>query len=121
MSESSSAVQIVRVAAITFMGACAFSWMGPVDAWQQAAPGSCRVSGRTMSGSIPLPGVSIVAAAGDAIKAATSSDPDGTYHLALPIGPYTLAADLTGFTRVTQTVNGSKGIHCMIAKAVVHG
>jgi hypothetical protein len=23
--------------------------------------------------------------------------------------------------RVTQTVNGSKGIHCMIAKAVVHG
>src|SRR6185369_10954080 len=27
-----------------------------------------------------------------------------------------LAADL----RVTQTVNGSKGIHCMIAKAVVH-
>ena len=28
-----------------------------------------------------------------------------------------LAADL----RVTQTVNGSKGIHCMIAKQIVHG
>jgi acetamidase/formamidase len=28
-----------------------------------------------------------------------------------------LGADL----RVTQTVNGSKGIHCMIAKSVVHG
>ncbi len=28
-----------------------------------------------------------------------------------------LAADL----RVTQTVNGSKGIHCMIAKTIVHG
>ena len=28
-----------------------------------------------------------------------------------------LAADL----RVTQTVNGSKGIHCMIAKSIVHG
>ena len=28
-----------------------------------------------------------------------------------------LAADL----RVTQTVNGSKGIHCMIAKSLVHG
>jgi acetamidase/formamidase len=28
-----------------------------------------------------------------------------------------LAADL----RVTQTVNGCKGIHCMIAKSVVHG
>ncbi|RXH14321.1 acetamidase/formamidase family protein [Bradyrhizobium guangzhouense] len=28
-----------------------------------------------------------------------------------------LAADL----RVTQTVNGSKGIHCMIEKAIVHG
>ena len=28
-----------------------------------------------------------------------------------------LAADL----RVTQTVNGSKGIHCMIEKVIVHG
>jgi acetamidase/formamidase len=28
-----------------------------------------------------------------------------------------LAADL----RVTQTVNGAKGIHCMIAKNIVHG
>jgi acetamidase/formamidase len=28
-----------------------------------------------------------------------------------------LAADL----RVTQTVNGSKGIHCMIEKAIAHG
>ena len=28
-----------------------------------------------------------------------------------------LAADL----RVTQTVNGCKGIHCMIEKAIVHG
>jgi acetamidase/formamidase len=28
-----------------------------------------------------------------------------------------LAADL----RVTQTVNGSKGIHCMIEKTIVHG
>jgi len=28
-----------------------------------------------------------------------------------------LAADL----RVTQTVNGSKGVHCMIAKSIVHG
>ena len=28
-----------------------------------------------------------------------------------------LAADL----RVTQAVNGSKGIHCMIRKSVVHG
>jgi acetamidase/formamidase len=40
-------------------------------------------------------------------------------HLS-PEDSYTLcslAADL----RVTQTVNGSKGIHCMIAKSVVHG
>src|SRR4029453_13338144 len=116
MSESSSAVQVARVAAITFMGACAFGWMGSVDAWQQAAPGWCRISGRATSGSIPLPGVSIVAAAGDAIKAATSSDPDGTYHLALPIGPYTLAADLTGLQRVTQPVNiGAAHVHYSIA------
>jgi acetamidase/formamidase len=28
-----------------------------------------------------------------------------------------LAADL----RITQAVNGSKGVHCMIEKAIVHG
>jgi len=33
---------------------------------------------------------------------------------------YTLCS-LAGDLRVTQTVNGSKGIHCMIAKAIVHG
>ncbi|HWK12340.1 MAG TPA: carboxypeptidase regulatory-like domain-containing protein, partial [Vicinamibacterales bacterium] len=70
--------------------------MGTVDAWQQAAAGSCRISGRVLSGSTPLPGVSIVAGAGDMVKAATSTDPDGTYRLPLNAGSYTLTAELTG-------------------------
>jgi acetamidase/formamidase len=35
-------------------------------------------------------------------------------------GAYTLCSP-TADPRVTQTVSGSKGIHCMIAKTVVHG
>src|SRR6266542_6547428 len=118
MPDSSRAVHITRVAAIAIAGACAFRWTGPVDAWQQTPPGSCRISGRAASGSFPLPGVSIVASMGDAVKAATSTDPDGTYHLALPSPSagsgqapstsagqaYTLTAELTGFTRGSQAL-----------------
>jgi len=31
------------------------------------------------------------------------------------------ACSLAADSRVTQTVNGSKGIHCMIAKTIVYG
>ena len=98
-------MHVTRVAAIAFAGACAFSWMGAVDAWQQTAPGSCRISGRVLSGSTPLPGVSIVAGTTDAVKAATSSDPDGTYRLPLIAGSYTLTAELMGFSPVSQPLN----------------
>src|SRR6266545_1850954 len=113
MPGSSSAVHITRVAAIALAGACAFGWMGPVDAWEQAPPGSCRISGHAVSGSFPLPGVSIVAVVDDAVKAATSTDPDGTYHLVLQAPStgsgqgYTVTAELTGFTRVSQSLNVS--------------
>jgi len=40
-----------------------------------------------------------------------------TCHAKMPIRRCSLAAD----SRVTQTVNGSKGIHCMIAKTIVYG
>ena len=66
---------------------------------QQPLPG-CAIAGRVTSGAAPLPGVSIVAMAGERVIGATSTEPDGRYRLALPPGSYELKADLTGFTAV---------------------
>jgi hypothetical protein len=87
---------------IAACGAMAFTWRGPVDAWQQA--GACRISGRAVSGTSPLPGVSVLIRTGDVVKSATSTDPDGTYHVALPAGSYEVAADLTGFTPIARSI-----------------
>jgi hypothetical protein len=72
------------------------------QAQQPAA--TCTLAGRVASGALPLPGVSIVALAGAQVIAATSTEPDGSYRLALPPGTYQLAADLTGFSTITRTV-----------------
>ena len=96
--------RVARVAIIAACGAMAFSWMGPVDAWQQSGAGACRVSGRAVSGTTPLPGVSVLIRTGEVVKTATSTDPDGTYHVALPAGSYEVAADLTGFTPVARSI-----------------
>src|SRR5437667_6592329 len=58
----------------------------------------CRISGRVTSGNTPLPGVSVVVHVGDALKAATSTDIDGTYTIFFaPNATYHLSADFTGF------------------------
>src|SRR6186997_214766 len=54
----------------------------PVRA-QQAASAACRVIGKAVSGTTALPGVSVMARLNDAITAATSTELDGTYTLAL--------------------------------------
>ncbi len=84
-------------------GALAFGWRGPVDAWQQAE-GTCRISGHALSGAAPLPGVSVLVKSAGAVKTATSTDPDGTYRVALAFGTYDLAAELTGFTTVSRSI-----------------
>jgi hypothetical protein len=99
LARSTRAVRVALIAAGT---ALAFTRMGPVDARQQSAASACRVSGRAVSGNLPLPGVSVLVRADDAVKAATSTDPDGSYHLALPAGIYALTAELTGFVRVDK-------------------
>src|SRR5262245_25046556 len=101
--QNDSAVRVARVAIIATCGALAFGWRGPVDAWQQAE-GSCRITGRALSGSAPLPGVSVLVKTAGAVKAATSTDPDGTYRIALTFGTYDLAAELTGFTSVSRSI-----------------
>src|SRR5438876_412992 len=61
-------------------------------------PVSCRVTGRVLSGTVPLPGASIVVHVSDALKAATSTDVDGSYAIRFsPNATYRLAAQLTGF------------------------
>src|SRR3954463_6111560 len=86
---------VARVGIIAACGALAFGFRGPLDAWQQAA-GACRITGRAVSGTQPLPGVSVLVRNSGALKAATSTDPDGTYRLSLSEGTYDLAAELTG-------------------------
>jgi hypothetical protein len=44
--------------------------------------------------------VSIVVSAGSTVKGVTSTDRDGTYHLFVVPGTYTISAELTGFARV---------------------
>jgi hypothetical protein len=73
--------------------------MRPLDAQQD---GTCRVAGKATSGSTPLPGVSITASVDGSPKYTTSTDVDGTYHLALTPGAYQISAELTGFRRVDQ-------------------
>jgi hypothetical protein len=72
--------------------------LGPVRA--QQGPAACKVTGRVTSGTTPLPGVSIVALRETAVAAATSTETDGSYQLALPPGSYRIKTDLTGFTSV---------------------
>jgi hypothetical protein len=75
-----------------------------LDAQQAAAPGSCRITGRAVSGATPLPGVSVIVRSGEAVKTATSTDTDGTYRLMVPAGAYRVAAELTGFDAVARDI-----------------
>ena len=72
---------------------------------QQPAAATCRIAGRVISGTTALPGVALVAYSDEVVAAATSTDTDGTYHLALPPGTYRLKAELTGFTTVEQRIS----------------
>jgi hypothetical protein len=58
-----------------------------------------------MSGATPLPGVSILVRTGDTVRTATSTDPDGTYHLGLAAGTYEVTAELMGFTRLARSIS----------------
>src|SRR3954471_24196588 len=99
---------VARVAIIAACGAIAFGLRGPLDAWQQTG-GACRIGGRAVSGTQPLPGVSVLVRSAGAVKTATSTDGDGSYRLLLSEGTYELAAELTGFTSALRavTVGGS--------------
>src|SRR5580765_5003110 len=94
---------------LALVAACVAAASAGAAAGQQAAPATtsatCRVEGRVTSGRDPLPGVSIVVHADDALKAATSTDVDGRYVILFaPNGSYKLTADLTAFAAVDRTI-----------------
>src|SRR5262245_13251114 len=81
----------------------------PVGAAQNQSGGpardGCRLTGRALSSSRPLPGVSLVAMAAETIKGATSSDLDGSFSLVVPpASTYRVKAELTGFAPIDREV-----------------
>src|SRR5262249_19895988 len=75
---------------------------------QVGVPGTavrCRVTGHAVSGGVPLPGVSIVVRGDGAVKAATSTDLDGTYTILFaPDAAYDVSAELPGFSPINREV-----------------
>ena len=90
----------------------AFALMNPVDARQASPAGTCRITGHVKSGTMPLPGVSITVKAGTTLRAATSTDVDGSFSVPAAPGDYTMSAELTGFGRVEQPVTVAPGPRC---------
>jgi hypothetical protein len=81
----------------------AFAWpsMSPVGA--QQAPPACVVTGKVLSGSMPLPGVSVTVLVGDKLIAAGSTAVDGSYKITVPPGAeYRVAVEMTAFARGEQ-------------------
>lgn len=96
-------LQVRGLVAVVAVTSSAVGMLYPLDA--QQAPATCRLTGRASHGSAPLPGVSLVALAGGSVVAATSTDPDGSYQLAVAPGAYLVKAELTGFTPFQSTVS----------------
>ncbi len=74
----------------------------PLDAQQAPPSGPCHVTGRSLSATTALPGVSIVIKAGETVRAVTSTNADGTYRVSIAPGTYRVTAELTGFDRVER-------------------
>ena len=77
---------------------------GAVIGWAQTS--SCEVSGRIVSGGVPLPGVAVsVSDAQTGSKTGTSTDVDGAYTVAVAVpGQYMVHAELSGFAPATREV-----------------
>jgi hypothetical protein len=85
--------------------AAATAFAVPLLAAPQTPTGSCAITGHVLAGTTPLPGVAIIAKAGGVVKAATSSDTDGSYKLLVPAGAtYQLSGELTAFSTFQRDV-----------------
>ena len=77
--------------------------MAPVGA-QQASP-ACVVTGKVVSGTTALPGVSVIVFEADKLIAAAATAVDGSYRVTVPPGAeYRIAAEMTAFARREQAI-----------------
>jgi hypothetical protein len=99
----------------TFAACCAWAVAEVLAGAQAPQPSSpiqpaqtgarCRVEGHVTSGTVPLPGASIVVQVANTVKASTSTDIDGKYTVTFtPNATYHLSADLTAFGRAERDV-----------------
>jgi hypothetical protein len=79
----------------------------PSTAQSSPLPRPCRMHGRVVSGDQPLPGVSVVATLGVRAAGATSTDVDGTYVMAVPVGDLTVHVELPAFAAIDRAVRVS--------------
>ena len=78
---------------------------GPPAGRQQSTPptAGCRVSGKVLAGTEPLPGAAVVVSSGDTVKAVTSSGADGTFTILFgPNATYHVTVELTAFARAER-------------------
>ena len=98
----------VAFVAAGVVGASAGAPPSPQTETDSSARRSCRVEGHITSGRDALPGVSVIAhadAAGDILKAATSTDTDGNFSILFaPNATYRLTAELTAFSSTERTL-----------------
>ncbi|MEP6593059.1 MAG: carboxypeptidase-like regulatory domain-containing protein, partial [Acidobacteriota bacterium] len=87
-------------------------WTPAVQGRVPQASGGCRIGGRAAASSTPLPGVAVIVRSGGSISGATSTEPDGTFHLAIAPGTYQLSAELTGFTAASAPLHIIEGQPC---------
>src|SRR5476651_1498686 len=90
-------------AALLFGGLLLANQMQGAAAQQALAstPAGCRVTGRVLGGTRPLPGAAVVVRVGPTLKAATSTDQDGKYTIIFGPGTtYHVTVDLMLFKPV---------------------
>ncbi len=91
--------------AAVFFGLFTLSLTLRVEAQEGRTTDSCAVSGHVTSGGTPLPGVAIAFRTADGVPQLTSTGLDGRFDLMVARGVGgTLTAELTGFTRLEQSV-----------------
>jgi hypothetical protein len=85
--------------------ALSFAWTGPEHAQTPQPAKACTVSGVIQSGSLPVPGVAVVAVNAEGSEVgASSTEQNGTFVVRVPgAGDYTIRAALAAFAPATAT------------------
>ena len=108
MSENSFAMNWRSFSGALFALVVAMAWpsmSSTASVSAQRLPPSCLVTGKVVSGTTPLPGVSVTVRVGERLVAATSTAVDGSYKITVPpSAQYELVVEMTAFARGQQTV-----------------